>query len=117
MIEYTLAIIFGFVIGWLWYDFSLFRKHRAAAKKEAENLSVDHTSKVYLENHDDVFFAYSDENQFLGQSSSLEELALKVLGERPSVLFVSEEDWIIFELKRVVSEAKNRMSRETSQEH
>ena len=110
MIDYLLGIVSGFLL----HDLITYLKWK---KSQQETPSEDQPKKVLIEIHDGVYFAFSHEDQFLGQNASLEVLALELLGSDASVLLAASDPVVIEQLRQLISSGElNRTVPETNQE-
>ena len=97
MIDYLLGIVSGFLLHDL-ISYLKWKKHQ-----QDETPSEDQPKKVLIEIHDGVYFAFSHEDQFLGQNASLEVLALELLGSDASVLLAASDPVVIEQLRQLIS--------------
>ena len=74
MTAFKIGFILGYIISVILIAFKVFRKTRKTEE-------VDDVEKILIEYYEGSYLAYSEENQFVGQSTVLEELAMRLLGE------------------------------------
>lgn len=98
-----LEAILSFVAGFILCDFLTYLRYKKATTVE-ETVDVQTEAKrVLIEHHSDCFFAYSDNNEFLGQNTSLIDLAMHVMKDDPSVILAASDEFVIAELRKLVS--------------
>lgn len=111
MIDYLLGIVSGFLL----HDLISYLKWKK--QQQDETPSEDQPKKVLIEIHDGVYFAFSHEDQFLGQNASLEVLALELLGSDASVLLAASDPVVIEQLRQLISSGQlNHIVHGTNQE-
>ena len=97
-----ITAIVSFIIGWLLYDFLVYYKNW----KKLKSVSTEQHSekrKVLIECHNDCYYAFSFEDEFLGQDQSLSELIIKVMKDDPDIIVASEDQIVISELRKLFS--------------
>lgn len=103
MFEFLLGIVVGFLI----HDLITYIRFDRKKPKEEIPSDVEPTTKALIEHHDGIFYAFSEENQFLGQNAVLEELAAELLGNNSSILLASSDLVVIEKLRQLVSSDKS----------
>lgn len=110
MIDYLLGIVSGFLL----HDLITYLKWK---KQQQETPPTIQPKKVLIELHDGVYFAFSNEDQFLGQNVSLEVLALELLGTDASLLLAASDPVVIEKLRLLISSGQlNHTADATNQE-
>lgn len=110
MIDYLLGIVSGFLL----HDLITYLRFK---KTQQETPPAIQPKKVLIELHDGVYFAFSNEDQFLGQNSSLEVLALELLGTDASLLLAASDPVVIEKLRLLISSGQlNHTADATNQE-
>lgn len=111
MTEYLLGIVSGFLL----HD--LISYLRSKKQQQKETPPAIQPKKVLIELHDGVYFAFSNEDQFLGQNVSLEVLALELLGTDASLLLAASDPVVIEKLRLLISSGQlNHTADATNQE-
>ncbi len=112
--EIILALVGGIVIGYIAHVIVI---HRYIASVMQLDDDVPDPRTVTIEKHQDVYLAYSNSNQFLGQNVVLQDLLLSVMENDDSIrLSVSDPD-VRLEVKKLISQANPDTADETKQEH
>lgn len=101
MIEFLLGIVSGFLI----HDLITFIRFRDQQKQEIP--TEEQPASVLIEFHDGIFYAFSSSDQFLGQNTSLEELASQLLGAEAKLLLAANDPFVIERLRQLVSSDKS----------
>lgn len=102
-----LEAILYFVAGFILCDFLVYLRFKKAKKasESVDDTQLD-TKKIFIEYHSDCFFAYSDDNEFLAQDTSLSDLVLRVMQNDPSVIVAANDEFVISEMKKLVASSQ-----------
>lgn len=97
-----LVIVISFIIGMLFYDFLVYYKNW---EKQKSMVKDEHSEKrkVLIECHNECYYAFSFEDEFLGQDQSLSDLILKVMKDDPDIIVASDDQNVINELRKLFS--------------
>lgn len=113
MTEYLLGIVSGFIL----HDLISYIRFKKAQKPEKEIPSEFQPTKVLIEHHDGIYYAFSEQDVFLAQNSSLEVLALELLGTDASLLLAASDPVVIEKLRLLISSGQlNHTADATNQE-
>jgi hypothetical protein len=113
MISYIITFAAGALLGFLFCDIMI-----AKLRDEEEFADVEERFIITIEMHDCVYYAYSESSLFLGQSTSLVELAHSLLGEHTKIHLTSDDPIVLSELAQLALKLESyRIVHESNQEH
>jgi hypothetical protein len=97
---------FLILLGGILIGYAVHKRVQIAREMDEEAKEYD-SFVVYIEVHDKMYFAYAEDDQFLGQNADLSVLSKELIDKHESVMFRSKDDDVIEQLKKFYSYSKS----------